>query len=80
MAAVEHAKALGIETVVTDHHLPGDEILTPSSSTRISAVTPSRANLSRCGRHLLRVDRRALGTPRQRSLSERKTAESPASH
>ena len=26
VAAVEHAKTLGIEAVVTDHHLPGDEI------------------------------------------------------
>ena len=26
VAAVEHAKTLGIESVVTDHHLPGDEI------------------------------------------------------
>lgn len=26
VAAVEHAKILGIEAVVTDHHLPGDEI------------------------------------------------------
>ena len=26
VVAVEHAKTLGIEAVVTDHHLPGDEI------------------------------------------------------
>ena len=40
---VAHARALGVEVVVTDHHRPGIACLTAPSCTRRSAVTHSRS-------------------------------------
>lgn len=75
VAAVEHAKTLGIEAVVTDHHLPGDEIPdTPRRQSESARRYLPEQIFGGCGRHLLRVNRRALRTPRQRRLPERKTA------